>query len=149
MPKIITGADSEAAAPSGAQEAASASSGGVSELGAEELALLAGLDLRVGRILECAPHPDADALYVESIDCGDPEPRTIVSGLRQYVELEAMQGRLVVVLANLKPRNMVRGAPGRRVGSGHGGMGHAQHCCGVAAHRESNGPGAQGLSWLG
>lgn len=65
------------------------------------------LDIRVGRIVECAPHPDADSLYVEQVECGDAEgPRTIVSGLVKYVPLEEMQGMRVIVLANLKARNM-------------------------------------------
>lgn len=37
---------------------------------------------------------------------GDKEPRTIVSGLVQYVPLEEMQGRSVLVLCNLKPAKM-------------------------------------------
>ena len=45
-------------------------------------------------------------MYVEQVDVGEDSPRTIVSGLVKYVPLEAMQQRLVVVLANLKPRNM-------------------------------------------
>lgn len=65
------------------------------------------LDIRVGKIVEVQKHPDADALYVEKIDLGDPAgPRTIVSGLANYVSLEEMQDRLVVVLANLKPANL-------------------------------------------
>jgi methionine--tRNA ligase beta chain len=64
------------------------------------------LDFRVGRILSCERHPDADSLYVEKIDLNEEEPRTIVSGLVEYVPLEEMQDRLVVVLANLKARNM-------------------------------------------
>lgn len=72
----------------------------------EEVAALQALDVRVGCIISCEPHPDADSLYVEKIDVGEAEPRTIVSGLRKYVSLEAMLGRPVVVLCNLKPRNM-------------------------------------------
>ena len=34
------------------------------------------------------------SLYVEKIDVGEPEPRTIVSGLVKYVPLEAMQVRV-------------------------------------------------------
>lgn len=37
---------------------------------------------------------------------GEAEPRTIVSGLVKYVALEDMQQRAVLVLCNLKPRNM-------------------------------------------
>ncbi|KAG8249435.1 Tyrosine--tRNA ligase, cytoplasmic [Homalodisca vitripennis] len=64
------------------------------------------LDIRVGKIVEVSKHPDADALYVEKIDVGDKEPRTIVSGLVQYVPIEEMQGRSVLVLCNLKPAKM-------------------------------------------
>ena len=40
------------------------------------------VELRVGKVLSAAPHPDADALYVEEIDVGDADgPRTVVSGL--------------------------------------------------------------------
>lgn len=58
---------------------------------AVDSALLQCLDLRVGRIVGCAQHPDADSLYVEQIDVGEAEPRTIVSGLVKYVPLEQMQ----------------------------------------------------------
>jgi len=45
-------------------------------------------------------------LYVEQVDCGEEEPRTIVSGLVEFVPTEQLEGSLVVVLANLKARNM-------------------------------------------
>lgn len=64
------------------------------------------LDMRVGRIIEVGRHPDADSLYVEKIDCGEPAPRTVVSGLVKFVPIEEMQNRLVVVLCNLKPAKM-------------------------------------------
>ncbi|CAH2087402.1 unnamed protein product [Euphydryas editha] len=64
------------------------------------------LDIRVGRIVEVSQHPDADALYVEKIDLGEDEPRTVVSGLVNFVPIEEMQNRDVVVLCNLKPAKM-------------------------------------------
>ncbi|PSN36530.1 Tyrosine--tRNA ligase [Blattella germanica] len=64
------------------------------------------LDIRVGKIVEVSKHPDADALYVEKIDVGDSAPRTIVSGLVNYVPIEEMENRMVVVLCNLKPAKM-------------------------------------------
>ncbi|KAI8464613.1 MAG: hypothetical protein J3K34DRAFT_474168 [Monoraphidium minutum] len=64
------------------------------------------LDIRIGRVSKCERHPDADSLYVEEVDVGEPEARTIVSGLVKFVPLEEMQGRRVVVLCNLKVRNM-------------------------------------------
>ncbi|XP_059226535.1 aminoacyl tRNA synthase complex-interacting multifunctional protein 1 isoform X2 [Stomoxys calcitrans] len=64
------------------------------------------LDMRVGKIIEVGRHPDADSLYLEKIDCGEEQPRTVVSGLVKYVPLEEMQNRMVVVLCNLKPAKM-------------------------------------------
>ncbi|XP_014205288.1 tyrosine--tRNA ligase, cytoplasmic [Copidosoma floridanum] len=65
------------------------------------------LDIRVGKIVEVERHPDADSLYVEKIDLGEESgPRTIVSGLVNYVPIEEMKDRMVVVLANLKPANL-------------------------------------------
>ena len=67
---------------------------------------VSAIDLRVGFIQRAIKHPDADTLYVSTIDLGEAEPRTICSGLVKYVPLEEMQQRLVVVVANLKPVKM-------------------------------------------
>lgn len=64
------------------------------------------LDIRVGKILKAWRHPDAETLYVEEVDVGEAEPRTICSGLVNFVPLHLLQDKKVVVLANLKPRNM-------------------------------------------
>jgi len=62
------------------------------------------LDIRIGHILHVEKHPDADTLYVEQIDLGESAPRTIVSGLVNFVPIEQMKDRMVVVLCNLKPK---------------------------------------------
>ncbi|XP_068317685.1 probable methionine--tRNA ligase isoform X1 [Pyrus communis] len=64
------------------------------------------LDIRVGLITKAQKHPDADSLYVEDIDVGEGQTRTVVSGLVKYIPLEKMQNRKVCVLCNLKPANM-------------------------------------------
>ncbi|KAL3506428.1 hypothetical protein ACH5RR_031810 [Cinchona calisaya] len=64
------------------------------------------LDIRVGLIRKAQKHPDADSLYVEEIDVGEAQPRTVVSGLVKYIPLEEMQNRKVCVLCNLKPATM-------------------------------------------
>ncbi|KAM4699442.1 tyrosine--tRNA ligase, cytoplasmic [Discoglossus pictus] len=64
------------------------------------------LDIRVGTVLSVNRHPDADSLYVESIDVGEETPRTVVSGLVKYVTPEQLLGRSVVLLCNLKPQKM-------------------------------------------
>ncbi|XP_067862695.1 tyrosine--tRNA ligase, cytoplasmic isoform X1 [Heptranchias perlo] len=64
------------------------------------------LDIRVGRIVSVERHPDADSLYVEKVDLGEAQPRTVVSGLVQYISAEELQNRDVVMLCNLKPQKM-------------------------------------------
>ncbi|XP_023026097.2 tyrosyl-tRNA synthetase [Leptinotarsa decemlineata] len=64
------------------------------------------LDIRIGRIVAVTKHPEADSLYVETIDLGEENPRTIVSGLVDFASIEELQNRLVVVLCNLKPAKM-------------------------------------------
>jgi len=64
------------------------------------------LDIRVGKVVEVGPHPDADSLYVEKIDLGESEHRTVVSGLRKFVSEADMLNRTVAVVCNLKPAKM-------------------------------------------
>ena len=78
------------------------------------------IDLRVGHILHCTPHPNADSLYVSTIACGDPpgtdntsthDPtgqivRTVCSGLNGLIPIEQMQNRKIIAVCNLKPVTM-------------------------------------------
>jgi len=68
---------------------------------------ITALDIRVGRITKVWEHPEADKLYCEEIDVGEDEPRTVASGLKPYMKTDDMEGKLVLVLCNLKKRNMV------------------------------------------
>ncbi len=70
----------------------------------------AKLEIRVGHIVEARPHPDADQLFVLSVDLGEGEPRSICAGLRAHLKAEDLSGRAVAVLANLKPA-VLRGVP--------------------------------------
>jgi len=72
----------------------------------EERVCVSQLDIRVGTIVKCEKHPNADSLYVEEIDLGEEKPRQIVSGLVKFIPLERMQGARVLVLCNVKPGNM-------------------------------------------
>lgn len=76
----------------------------------EERPKPSALDIRIGKILSCERHPDADALFVEQIDVGEDEPRTICSGLVPYLKAEELMNAAVVVLCNLKARSL-RGVP--------------------------------------
>ena len=46
-------------------------------------------------------------LFCEEIDVGEENARLVASGLRKHYRLEEMRNRLVVILCNLKPRNML------------------------------------------
>mgnify|MGYP002820759525 CR=1 FL=1 len=86
-----------------ADKAAKAAGGATAAAGEEEASKL---ELRVGRIVSVAKHPGADTLYVEQVDLGEAAPRQVVSGLVKYLSAEQMQGKLVVLVANMKPSNM-------------------------------------------
>lgn len=74
--------------------------------GAPLPASIGSLDIRVGKILEVQKHPDADLLYVEKIDVGEEQPRTIISGLVKHIPMEELQDRLVLVICNLPQKSM-------------------------------------------
>ncbi|CAA7027942.1 unnamed protein product [Microthlaspi erraticum] len=88
------------------QKAAKGAGASKAQPAAEREVTMARLDIRVGKILKAEKHPKADSLYVEEIDVGGGEIRTVVSGLVKYIPLEEMQNRMVCVLCNLKPAKM-------------------------------------------
>ena len=63
-------------------------------------------DIRVGKIVECEPHPESEKLFIEKIDLGegDGKLRTILSGLQPFVPMEDMLADKIIVFANMKPR---------------------------------------------
>jgi len=67
----------------------------------------AKLELRVARVLEVRPHPNADRLLLLQVDVGD-EQKQIVAGIRQHYTPEQLTGKLIVVVNNLEPA-MLRG----------------------------------------
>ncbi len=66
------------------------------------------LAIQAAEVVQAVPHPQADKLYVLTLDTGGPKPRTVVAGLRPYYTEEALRGRRVVVLTNLEPRTIRR-----------------------------------------
>jgi aminoacyl tRNA synthase complex-interacting multifunctional protein 1 len=65
------------------------------------------LEFKVGVITKVWVHPTADKLYCEEIDVGESEPRQIASGLRPHFSLEEMMGQRLLVVSNLKAKNLV------------------------------------------
>ena len=66
------------------------------------------IDLRVGKVLSCERHPNADKLFVLKVDVGEKQPRQIVSGLAQSYTPGQVMGKKIVVICNLKPA-VIRG----------------------------------------
>lgn len=62
------------------------------------------LALKVGRIHEVSPHPNADKLYVLKVTMGGVMGTEIqlVAGLRQHFTPEQLQGKTIIVVSNLK-----------------------------------------------
>ncbi|GAX19154.1 tyrosyl-tRNA synthetase [Fistulifera solaris] len=68
---------------------------------------ITALDIRVGQIVKVWNHPEADKLFCEEIDLGNGEVRQIASGLRPYYQDSDLLNARVLVLCNLKKRNLV------------------------------------------
>jgi len=66
------------------------------------------VDLRTARVTDVREHPNADRLWVVTVELGDGKTRTVVAGLRKEVPREELLGKTVIVVANLAPA-MLRG----------------------------------------
>ncbi len=62
--------------------------------------------LKTAKILKAEKHPEADKLYIETIDDGSGEERVILSGLVPYFTAEELTGKDIIIADNLKPRKM-------------------------------------------
>lgn len=63
----------------------------------------AKINLRVGVVKACEKVEKADKLLKLTVDLGEGKERTIVSGIAKWYTPEQMVGKLIVVVANLKP----------------------------------------------
>ena len=58
------------------------------------------LELKVGEIKDVQDHPNADRLYVVTVDLGD-RTKQLVAGIKLYYKKEDLIGKQVVVVDNL------------------------------------------------
>ncbi len=63
------------------------------------------IDFRVGTIVKAEKHPKADKLLVFQIKMGT-EMRQVISGVAEDFTPQEMEGQKVIVVANLKPRQL-------------------------------------------
>ena len=80
------------------------------------------VDLRVARIVSASDVPEADKLLALTLSLGGGETRNVFAGIKAAYKPEDLIGRLVVCVANLKPRKMRFGtSEGMVCASGSGG----------------------------
>ena len=65
------------------------------------------LELKIATIKDVVPHPQADRLYILTIDNGT-ATKQIVAGIRLFYEVEKLKGRQIVIVDNLEPA-VIRG----------------------------------------
>ncbi len=80
------------------------------------------VDLRVARVIEAKQVPEANKLLELTLSLGGDVRRNVFAGIKQAYNPEDLVGRLVVCVANLKPRKMKFGlSEGMVCASGPGG----------------------------
>jgi len=80
------------------------------------------VDLRVARIIEAKHVPDANKLLQLTLSLGGGVTKNVFAGIKKAYDPEKLVGRLVVCVANLKPRQMKFGlSEGMVCASGPGG----------------------------
>jgi methionyl-tRNA synthetase len=83
----------------------------------------AKVDLRIARVVAAEDVPDARKLLKLTLSLGGDERRTVFAGIKEAYQPEQLVGRLVVMVANLKPRKMKFGlSEGMVTASGSGGQ---------------------------
>ena len=80
------------------------------------------LDLRVAKIKEAVEVPEADKLIKLILDIGEEGEKTVYAGIKSAYSIDQLNGKYVVVVNNLKPRQMKFGlSEGMILAAGPGG----------------------------
>ena len=86
-----------------------------------EFDAFAAVDMRIARIISCEEVPKANKLLKFQLDIGG-ETRQVFSGIKSAYKPEELEGKLTVMVANLKPRKMKFGmSEGMILAAGPGG----------------------------
>ena len=64
------------------------------------------VEMKTGKVTSVEDHPNADKLYVVTIEDGPDSTRTVCAGLKSHYKAEELVGKSVVFVANLKPRKL-------------------------------------------
>ncbi|MFO8052531.1 MAG: hypothetical protein R6U54_01040 [Candidatus Omnitrophota bacterium] len=63
------------------------------------------LELKIGKIIKVEEHPNAEKLYLLTVDLGSKQIQ-LVAGMKPFYALSELEGKLVPVLVNLEPKNI-------------------------------------------
>lgn len=61
--------------------------------------------LKVSKIIKVEQHPGGSFLYILTLDCGEEDPRQIVSSIVPFYKPEELLNKNIVLVYNLKPAN--------------------------------------------
>lgn len=87
-----------------------------------DIDLFSKVDLRVARIVKAEAVPDADKLLRLTVELEGGQTRNIFAGIKSAYDPGALEGRLTVIVANLRPRKMKFGlSEGMVLAAGPGG----------------------------
>ena len=64
------------------------------------------VEMKTGKVISVEEHPNADKLYVITIQDGPDSTRTVCAGLKEYYNPTDLEGLNVVFVANLEPRKL-------------------------------------------
>jgi len=91
----------------------------VEEINIEDFAKV---DLRIARIKSALEVPEANKLIKLILDVGELGEKTVFAGIKQAYKLDELENKLVVIVNNLKPRQMSFGlSEGMILAAGPGG----------------------------
>ncbi len=64
------------------------------------------VEIRIAKVLNVEQHPNADRLYVITVDLGEEGKRTVVAGIKAYYQPEDLIGKQIAMITNLEPREI-------------------------------------------
>ena len=67
----------------------------------------AKVEFKVGVVVDCEELEGSEKLLKLTVDLGEENPRTVLSGIKQWYKPEDLKGKQFIFVANLEPRKMM------------------------------------------
>ena len=65
------------------------------------------MDLRIGKVIECVEKEGSEKLLRLTVDFGEEGRKNILTGIKQWYQPEALEGKQFLFIINLEPRKMM------------------------------------------